>query len=766
MKSYYIVWSFTGLNAWIWSAVFHTRDLSTTEKLDYFSAALTIFYALYYTVIRLFHLYPVQQRSRLSLSTRNSSPDRSLTHMGWSLLCILVYLCHVSYLTLLPRFDYVYNIIFNLVIGLTHNALWLVYSLPVSFFRRFPDRPQSYRPRFVTKAGVFVALTTAATALELFDFPPFKRVIDAHSLWHLATAPIAVLWYDFLVQDARDESWRDHRGVVCVAGKIITDCRALSSGSLEVLSEMIGQTLPEYIFIRICIAGLRLVAPASFAFLLACAATRRILVSPVLLALAACEALFYAVFFFRWRRFNKKIIPLPPRLTRSQRRDLFNRSAAHITPDHFLGWFLPPNSDIKRENVEEWILWAMFVSTPEHASPEWDEEIEEYMLIVEKSLGRKLEPGRVPGVKSLRLSFDPIQALHRPLILYIVQFPFDIAFFFLIDSLFQVIAIVDALSSVMLLSLGFKYYAPRCPHFRTFPPRPLLYLFSKPGVTPHFPYWYRPPRAGAESKNPILFLHGIGIGLFPYIPLFQELLRADSTRSLILVEFLPVSFRMTGPMPPRRIILDSINDILEDLNIGQVTLAAQSYGTFLAGHIVCPPDDAASTNDPALTLNHKVAALVLIDPIPFLLHLPTVAHNFLYRAPGRWRANEWQLWYFASRDADVARVLGRCFFWEEGCIWREDLQRFSAEGNRRVSVLLGGGDQIVPSAAVRDYLIADEVVEWTPAGAGSERWVSRTEQLEVLWFPGLDHATVFETKERRKVLIQALEPPCTSGAAI
>ncbi|KAF7353809.1 Post-GPI attachment to proteins factor 3 [Mycena venus] len=192
---------------------FTLGDLAITEKLDYFSAALTIFYSLYFTVIRLFHLYPIQQKTRLTLSTRDPPAEKSLTHMGWSLLCILVYLCHVSYLTLLPRFDYVYNIIFNMVIGLTHNALWLLYSLPpsVSVFRRFPGRPKSYRPAFVSKAGIFVALTTTATALELFDFPPFKRVIDAHSLWHLATAPIAVLWYDFLVQDARDESWRDHR---------------------------------------------------------------------------------------------------------------------------------------------------------------------------------------------------------------------------------------------------------------------------------------------------------------------------------------------------------------------------------------------------------------------------------------------------------------------------------------------------------------------------------------------------------------------------
>ncbi|KAJ7221584.1 Per1-like protein [Mycena pura] len=212
MKTYYILWSFTGLNAWTWSAVFHTRDWPMTEKLDYFSAALTIFYALYYTVIRLFHLYPISRRHKLTLSTPDTPPEGSLTHKVWSLLCILLYLGHISYLTLLPRFDYTYNIVFNMVVGLTHNALWLLYSFParVSVFRRFPSRAETYRPAFVTKAGVLVVFTTAASALELFDFPPVASVIDAHSLWHLATAPLAVLWYDFLVEDARDESWRAH----------------------------------------------------------------------------------------------------------------------------------------------------------------------------------------------------------------------------------------------------------------------------------------------------------------------------------------------------------------------------------------------------------------------------------------------------------------------------------------------------------------------------------------------------------------------------
>lgn len=175
-------------------------DLPFTEKLDYFSAALAILYALYYTVVRVANLYP-----------RSSKPDdngRSFPRFGWSAMCIVTYLAHVTYLSVLPRFDYTYNIAINLVFGICHNILWLLYSLPVPFFQRFPYASKTYYPRHIYKASIFVLLTTAATALELFDFPPLGRVLDAHALWHLSTAPIAKFWYDFLVEDSQDQGWR------------------------------------------------------------------------------------------------------------------------------------------------------------------------------------------------------------------------------------------------------------------------------------------------------------------------------------------------------------------------------------------------------------------------------------------------------------------------------------------------------------------------------------------------------------------------------
>jgi len=166
-------------------------------------------YALYYTILRVFQLYP---KSQIRL-TPVKRPATSLQRHILSILCIVAYTGHVSYLTLLTRFDYTYNMAFNLALALINNLVWILYSLPSSMplIRRFPSQPRSYRPEFVGKAGVFVLITTAATALELFDFPPWRGVIDAHSLWHLATAPIVFKWYDFLVEDSLDPSWRDHR---------------------------------------------------------------------------------------------------------------------------------------------------------------------------------------------------------------------------------------------------------------------------------------------------------------------------------------------------------------------------------------------------------------------------------------------------------------------------------------------------------------------------------------------------------------------------
>lgn len=165
---------------------------------------MAIGYALYYTLIRFLHVYP---STRLSISPEDIRSKR-LTRNAISVIFTLGFLGHISYLGLPPRFDYTYNVIFNSIIGVLHNLLWLLYSLPRVNFKRFPSKLANYRPKFAGQAAVFVVLTTLATSLELLDFEPWGRVVDAHSLWHAVTVPIGWVWYDFLIKDAEDEGWR------------------------------------------------------------------------------------------------------------------------------------------------------------------------------------------------------------------------------------------------------------------------------------------------------------------------------------------------------------------------------------------------------------------------------------------------------------------------------------------------------------------------------------------------------------------------------
>jgi len=206
MRPFYRTWAYVSINAWVWSAVFHTRDTPLTEKLDYFSAALVILYALYMTGVRLFHLYP-----GTPAFPGRSGRRRAFFH-SWRAIAAVAYVAHISYLGMAQRFDYTYNVMFNLILGLIHHVLWLQFALPGSSpLARYAAMPGSYRPAHAGTAAMTVALTTAATAFELFDFPPWARVLDAHALWHLATAPLAVLWYDFLITDAQDAGWRGQR---------------------------------------------------------------------------------------------------------------------------------------------------------------------------------------------------------------------------------------------------------------------------------------------------------------------------------------------------------------------------------------------------------------------------------------------------------------------------------------------------------------------------------------------------------------------------
>jgi len=182
LRRYYLRFGYVGLASWVFSMIFHTRDFNLTEKLDYFAAGANVLYGLYYAPIRIFRLERKEPRKQSVLRL-------------WTIMCMLMYTMHVLYLSLWS-WDYTYNMAANVVVGIISNLLWSVFSY-VQY--------QRIGRTWAVWPGLCVAWVIMAMSLELLDFPPWQGVLDAHSLWHLGTVVPTVLWYNFLLRDARED---------------------------------------------------------------------------------------------------------------------------------------------------------------------------------------------------------------------------------------------------------------------------------------------------------------------------------------------------------------------------------------------------------------------------------------------------------------------------------------------------------------------------------------------------------------------------------
>ncbi|KAJ3063664.1 hypothetical protein HDU98_000536 [Podochytrium sp. JEL0797] len=180
-KRLYLLNAVLGVQGWVWSAVFHTRDTAFTEKMDYFSAVLSITLNAYIAVSKLFYL---------------ARPENRGFRVLLRLLFTLFYITHVTYLTLWP-FDYGYNMIAGITVGMISNLAWLTWCLQ--------NRRREQRA-YVWKMITFVVLLLCAMSLEVLDFAPYYWVLDAHALWHAATVPLVYLYYEFFVDDLRVEA--------------------------------------------------------------------------------------------------------------------------------------------------------------------------------------------------------------------------------------------------------------------------------------------------------------------------------------------------------------------------------------------------------------------------------------------------------------------------------------------------------------------------------------------------------------------------------
>ncbi|KAI6448230.1 hypothetical protein MCOR22_002979 [Pyricularia oryzae] len=596
---------------------------------------------------------------------------------------------------------------------------------------------------------------------------------------------------------------------------------------------MLGTSLSELIFIRISVFLLRFSIPCSFTLLIITYAftgvsplgiwgsststgnTATALTSPSLslrVLVGFLSAVFFAdsIFFLVvYRPFEaratgfKPNYPHPP-LSPADRSVIFHKCLDNVPdPVHYIRrWFLGADlAEIRRDNVRDFVAWAFFdrdindatrgrLSAQEEAEMEgYLDEINRRLILASQEYGGDedgaagLRPGRGTA-KSMRPTIDKVPMCFRSIIWYII------------------VMFVDMFTHFMLLWKGFTYFStPITTNLTIFPPRPQLLM--PPGLVHRQPspaagtaYWYRPHTS--RSARPVVFVHGVGIGLLPYLNFLSEVSDGipgekdgDGQVGVIAIEILPVCMRLAGQPMDKEHFLAQVVAILDRHGWldDDFTLVSHSYGSVLTTQILHSP-----------ILGPRIDGIVLIDPVSLLLHLPDVAYNFTRRTPRR--ANEVQLWFAASMDPGTALVLGRHFFWQQNIVWKEQLlQRFPdkpdqkkrmesdksplhknnveygdsnpalpcngdhAPTRRKVAVALAGWDIITDTRHVVEYLFCegelaksterhqddvDKLMSGSVVGGSSGFTHSG---IEVLYFHTSDHADCFDrVAERYRVV--------------
>ena len=109
-------------------------------------------------------------------------------------------------------------------------------------------------------------------------------------------------------------------------------------------------------------------------------------------------------------------------MSRAERDTLFHKCASSMTPESITNWFLrSPGRRVLRENVADWLLWALFSARSTEALQEWEEELDSYISVMGGYIGYPIGRGINFDMQCLRPTMDPIHMIHRPFIWYMVR---------------------------------------------------------------------------------------------------------------------------------------------------------------------------------------------------------------------------------------------------------------------------------------------------------------------------------------------------------
>ncbi|KAJ9074788.1 hypothetical protein DSO57_1003066 [Entomophthora muscae] len=192
-------------------------------------------------------------------------------------------------------------------------------------------------------------------------------------------------------------------------------------------------------------------------------------------------------------------------------------------------------------------------------------------------------------------------------------------------------------------------------------------------------YWFLP---GNSPEPPIMYIHGIGIGFFMYLPTLTTLSQTHIGRGVVLLELPHISMAPFDVILDHDQTLEAIDAIFHRHSIEKVSLVAHSFGTLVASWI-------------NRHRSQYLSQLVLVDPVCFRIWDPALAHNFLYAEPFSFLHELAR--FFVAQDPLVTHTLSKEVYWYESVMYPEEIAI-------PATIFLASRDWVVDAAGIERYL--------------------------------------------------------------
>ncbi|RDX76560.1 Post-GPI attachment to proteins factor 3, partial [Mucuna pruriens] len=164
------VYGILSLNSWFWSVIFHSRYYELTKRLHYSSSVVLLGYSFILAILRSFNIK--EEAIRVMI------PAPMISFVT----------THIMYLNSF-KLDYEWNLKVCVLITVAQLATWAIWS-------GGSNHPSQWKLRFIVLIG------SLAMSLEIYDFPPYQGLLDAHALKQAITIPLTCLWWSFIKDDA------------------------------------------------------------------------------------------------------------------------------------------------------------------------------------------------------------------------------------------------------------------------------------------------------------------------------------------------------------------------------------------------------------------------------------------------------------------------------------------------------------------------------------------------------------------------------------